>query len=423
MKRGLVLVLVLLLCTGFASAKVSIKDITSSETDIEEQREEGITRYVYGLNGLVASVSDSDVNYYHPDRLGSNRVVSDEVGAVVEEFKSLPFGQEIKNTGVKFAFATGKELDESDLYYFGARYYDSDSGRFTSVDPIKENHAYSYVRNNPLGRVDPTGMGSVDQTEWDAFASANPAVSGVQIGMDPNNLMSRPTEPIKDDYDKGFWSFWFGIQQGGDSYKKDTAAYHANNANYNIEQRTMSIFNKWVVGYRIGVAEYNKGVASNQPIVDKYSNLRFGISSQGKGGMVTAGTNSVGVLVGGNILSSSALNSLGVSNTNAEGEDTHHLGTVSGEATSLYAGGYVNFIENKNSKFYLPLYVGMERRSAVYEPYNEYETGYGSVANYKPFIGVGVGYNFNNGITMSVNVLSSPERSPSYGISFSWGLK
>ncbi|MBT3395316.1 RHS repeat-associated core domain-containing protein, partial [archaeon] len=63
----------------------------------------------------------------------------------------------VSNSGVKYAFATGKELDESDLYYFGARYYDSDLGRFTSVDPVKENEPYSYVRNNPLYYVDPDG--------------------------------------------------------------------------------------------------------------------------------------------------------------------------------------------------------------------------------------------------------------------------
>ncbi|MBT4334402.1 RHS repeat-associated core domain-containing protein [archaeon] len=157
MKRGHVLVLVFLLCISFASAKVSIKDIYSGG-DLDEQREESITRYIYGLNGLVASVSNSEINYYHSDRLKSNRVVSDEDGQLVSKFKSLPFGQEIENTGIKFSFATEKELDDSGLYYFGARYYDSDLGRFTSVDPVKENHAYSYVMNNPMNLVDPTGM-------------------------------------------------------------------------------------------------------------------------------------------------------------------------------------------------------------------------------------------------------------------------
>jgi len=70
-----------------------------------------------------------------------------------------------------YTFLTLKEQDnETNLDYFLARYYSSTQGRFTSVDP--ENHqamldptdpqswnAYSYVSNNPLGRVDPDGKG------------------------------------------------------------------------------------------------------------------------------------------------------------------------------------------------------------------------------------------------------------------------
>ena len=54
----------------------------------------------------------------------------------VGEFKSLPFGEEILNTADNKFTLTGKELD-SELYYFGARYYDVNTGRFTSVDPVK----------------------------------------------------------------------------------------------------------------------------------------------------------------------------------------------------------------------------------------------------------------------------------------------
>ncbi|MBT4334391.1 RHS repeat-associated core domain-containing protein [archaeon] len=161
MKRGFVLVLAFLLCISFVSAKIPIKDISVSEINIDEQREESITRYIYGLNGLVASVSDSGINYYHSDRLKSNRLITNSFGEIIKQFNSLPFGQEIENTGIKFSFATGKELDESDLYHFGARYYDSDLGRFTSIDPVKENHAYSYVRNNPMNLVDPNGRDAV----------------------------------------------------------------------------------------------------------------------------------------------------------------------------------------------------------------------------------------------------------------------
>lgn len=63
---------------------------------------------------------------------------------------------------------TGKERDiETGLDYFGARYYGSNMARFTSVDPVivtperlrdpQQLNLYSYVRNNPLRYIDPTG--------------------------------------------------------------------------------------------------------------------------------------------------------------------------------------------------------------------------------------------------------------------------
>jgi RHS repeat-associated protein len=63
--------------------------------------------------------------------------------------------------------STGKERDgETGLDYFGARYFSGAQGRFTSPDePFADQdvanpqswNLYSYVRNNPLRAIDPTG--------------------------------------------------------------------------------------------------------------------------------------------------------------------------------------------------------------------------------------------------------------------------
>ncbi len=78
----------------------------------------------------------------------------------------------LAGNAAKFCQFTGKERDpESGLDYFGARYYGSALGRFTSPDWSAKPQAvpyanladpqslnlYSYVRNNPLGKADPDG--------------------------------------------------------------------------------------------------------------------------------------------------------------------------------------------------------------------------------------------------------------------------
>ena len=118
--------------------------------------EEGdeIIRYYYSGNSLLKSSNGEDVKFYYQDRLGSNRVTVTQDGEV-SNFKSYPYGQGIVEE-IDKGFS-GKEKDESGLHYFGARYYDSDLGRFTSVDPVQGNEPYAYVSNNPMMGVDPDG--------------------------------------------------------------------------------------------------------------------------------------------------------------------------------------------------------------------------------------------------------------------------
>ena len=56
----------------------------------------------------------------------------------------------------------GKELQENSMYDYGARLYMPDIGRWSAVDPLVEKRfwlsPYNYVQNNPIYRIDPTGM-------------------------------------------------------------------------------------------------------------------------------------------------------------------------------------------------------------------------------------------------------------------------
>ena len=102
--------------------------------------------------------------FYHPDILGSTRIVTNEGGEIVEKTSYLPFGEVIEGGDSRFLF-TGQEKDkETDLMYYGARYYSPFLRSFTQADTVLPNvydpqtlNRYSYVRNNPLKYKDETG--------------------------------------------------------------------------------------------------------------------------------------------------------------------------------------------------------------------------------------------------------------------------
>lgn len=113
---------------------------------------------------------DGTNNYILSDHLGNLRAVYDSAGNQIESRQSLPFGEEQNATGtdVDPLHFTGKERDaETNLDYFGARYYGSTMGRFLSPDPViitperltnpQQLNLYAYVANNPLRFIDPTG--------------------------------------------------------------------------------------------------------------------------------------------------------------------------------------------------------------------------------------------------------------------------
>jgi RHS repeat-associated protein len=88
------------------------------------------------------------------------------IRAINHTFSAVCLGSTRPNSAIlltdkKF---TGQRLDQTGLYYYGARYYDAGIGRFISPDTIAPNpmnpqslNRYSYCLNNPLRYKDPTG--------------------------------------------------------------------------------------------------------------------------------------------------------------------------------------------------------------------------------------------------------------------------
>lgn len=115
---------------------------------------------------------DLEMEYFLKDHLGSITEIADDTGNIVVEngvpvsVRYDPWGEiESGSPGTqnKYLFG-GKELDESSLIRMGDRFYDPMIGRFISPDTIIPDPAdpqawnrYSYVGNDPVNYIDPTG--------------------------------------------------------------------------------------------------------------------------------------------------------------------------------------------------------------------------------------------------------------------------
>lgn len=133
----------------------------------EVDSEDKAKKHIYLGSQRVLTVDDSQAHYCHSDHLGSSNVISDTDGKKEQRLEYYPYGKTYVSDGTKTTNYkyTGKEEDSSTgLYFYGARYYDPDLGRFIQPDTIVPNpynpqdlNRYSYCNNNPINYTDPTG--------------------------------------------------------------------------------------------------------------------------------------------------------------------------------------------------------------------------------------------------------------------------
>jgi len=102
----------------------------------------------FGRKRLVRiDLPSNTVHYYLSDHLGSTSKVVNSAGAVEEESDFTAFGSELTAAqGMNHYKFTGKERDtETQLDYFGARYYSSLAGRFITPDWAAKAAAEPYA--------------------------------------------------------------------------------------------------------------------------------------------------------------------------------------------------------------------------------------------------------------------------------------
>ena len=150
---------------------------------IEEQNSSMVTQatYVYGnyVDEILTMNRGSQTYYYHQNALWSVEAITNSAGTPVERYTYDAYGLVTVTNGTftpvppnawgtphsaignPWMF-TGRELDEeTGLYFYRARYYDTGKGRFLQRDPLEYidgTNTYEYVKDRPTFATDPSGL-------------------------------------------------------------------------------------------------------------------------------------------------------------------------------------------------------------------------------------------------------------------------
>lgn len=160
------------------------------------------THVVYATPDDSLPFDPTRASYVYSDHLGSATVVADHSGSRVEERDFDGIGRRVDpDTGrlvapdpvsarlTDLSFTGQREEPGLNLHNYGARFYDPTIGRFLQPDTIiqapynpQNLNRYSYVLNDPLNLVDPSGNVLVrfdrGVTVWDEFGGFTQILPG-----------------------------------------------------------------------------------------------------------------------------------------------------------------------------------------------------------------------------------------------------
>ncbi|MBC6419186.1 MAG: RHS repeat-associated core domain-containing protein, partial [Prochloron sp. SP5CPC1] len=144
---------------------------------------EVVSRYVYaGDTPLLRLDENGEAVYYLTDALGSVIGLANGSGGSATRFHYDSFGNLRGATGTKTAVSPaaggdfrfqGQWLEaNTDLYHFRARYYDPETGRFVTRDPVdiverepESSNLYQFAYHNPRVYTDPSGAITLNELQ------------------------------------------------------------------------------------------------------------------------------------------------------------------------------------------------------------------------------------------------------------------
>ncbi len=98
------------------------------------------TKHIFAGTQRIASKNTAGINYYHPDHLGGLNVSTNTTGSAYSPNFYYPYGEDwiSGSDGLHYKFTDQEKDSETGIYYYKARYYDPQLGRFTSPDPMTQ---------------------------------------------------------------------------------------------------------------------------------------------------------------------------------------------------------------------------------------------------------------------------------------------
>ncbi|WP_171908294.1 restriction endonuclease fold toxin [Streptomyces niveus] len=141
------------------------KYLTDGSNPLVEQSGSGATAATVATSGLdqyLTRTENGATQVYLTDALGTVVGLANADGTVATSYTYDPYGQPTTTGAAStnpYTF-TGRESDGTGLLYYRNRYYDPESGRFISQDPIGYaggTNLYEYALSSPTTYTDPTG--------------------------------------------------------------------------------------------------------------------------------------------------------------------------------------------------------------------------------------------------------------------------
>jgi len=136
---------------------------------VEETNAAGaaVARYsqTQNIDEPLALLRSGATSYYHADGLGSVTSLSSATGSIANTYTYDSFGKLTASTGSlvnPFQYTARESDTETGLYYYRARYYDQNTGRFISEDPLGFDgdavDFYGYAYGNATNFSDAFGL-------------------------------------------------------------------------------------------------------------------------------------------------------------------------------------------------------------------------------------------------------------------------